>query len=1505
MNFTTLASAGKSALLLALLTLNASAGTLYVDLNSTNPVSPYSDWSTAATNIQNAVDAASTGDLILVNDGIYQTGGRVVYGAMSNRVAVTKAITVRSVNGPSVTMIMGYQVPGTTNGDAAVRCVYLGDGALLSGFTLTHGATRGAGDFNNEQCGGGIWCTSPNAVVTNCQVLGNSTAQYGGGAYQGAFNNCQISGNTAAICGGGVYLSTLTNCTLAGNFARASGGAAINATLAKCTLTSNSAQYGGGASGGTLSQCTLSGNFAEIWGGGVNGGALDNCVLTNNRASAGGGAFNSSLNNCILAGNSARYGGGAEEGTLNNCGLTANSASSGGGSDGSTLFNCTLTGNSASLEGGGSANGTLNNCIVYFNHAPISPNASRGNLTNCCTTPLPASGVGNLDFDPQLADFLHLSAGSPCRGAGSAAYATGVDIDGEHWAQVPSIGCDEFYADTPAGPLSLAIQISHTNVAVGFQCDFVGNITGHASASVWDFGDGTTVSNRPYASHAWTAPGLYPVVLQAYNGAYPGGVSTSIIMCVVARSVHYVSASNTTPMAPYTSWAAAATNIQDAVDSAWVAGDLVLVSNGLYGAGGRAVAGFMTNRVAVTVPLVLQSLNGPDATVIQGSQVPATTNGDGAVRCAYLTGGSVLSGFALTNGATRMAGDILQEQCGGGLWSVGALITNCILAGNAAFSSGAGVYGGALDQCTLAGNVACTNGGGSYYSALNNCTLMGNAAWYGGGAYAGTLTSCTLLTNRASDSGGGTMFATLNQCWLSGNSATNGGGTCDGILTNCTLTGNSAYKQGGGGFNPWMYNCILTGNSAMNLGGGVAGGFLTGSLLIRNSSAQYGGGAYYCSIYNCTLANNSAGFAGGGADEAQLMNSIVFLNQAVSNANYIGGTLTNCCTTPLPSIGSGNLDADPLLASFSHLSLASPCRGAGAGGFTTGTDIDGEPWASPPSIGCDEVNAGSVTGAVTISIDAAYTNIERRFSADFAANIVGRVYASVWDFGDGTIVSNHPWMSHGWAAGGDYPVVLRAYSDSYPSGLSVTTLVHVIDAHYVALDSATPQAPFSSWATAATNIQDAVDAATTPGALVLVSNGVYGAGGRTSVGLLTNRLVIPKPMTVQSVNGPEATVIQGYQVPGTTNGAAAIRCAWLTNGATLSGFTISNGATFSSGNIRDVYGGGVSGGSLGAVVTNCIIWGNAAGFYGGGACSNTLVNCTVKGNTAFYGGGAFSATLYNVFLVGNSAAWGGGAGHTCTFINCNIVSNSGCGVYSSTLTNCTLTYNTSQTLGAGAYSSTLRNCIAYDNLPQGAANTFGCTLYYCCTAPLPSIGVGNFTNVPLFVDQAGGNLRLQAGSPCINAGLNASAPAGPDLDGNPRISGGTVDVGAYELQNPASIISYAWLQQYGLPTDGTADTADSDLDGMNNWQEWRAGSNPTNTLSFLQMLAPTNKPSGISLAWQSVTNRTYFLQRSLNLSAQPAFFTLQSNIAGKAGTTTYTDSNAVGAGPFFYRVGVQ
>ena len=84
-------------------TMNISGAVRYVDVNGTNPTVPYISWATAATNIQDAIDEAEDGDMVLVTNGIYQSGVFPELGF--DRVYIAKSLTVQSVNGPAVTVI--------------------------------------------------------------------------------------------------------------------------------------------------------------------------------------------------------------------------------------------------------------------------------------------------------------------------------------------------------------------------------------------------------------------------------------------------------------------------------------------------------------------------------------------------------------------------------------------------------------------------------------------------------------------------------------------------------------------------------------------------------------------------------------------------------------------------------------------------------------------------------------------------------------------------------------------------------------------------------------------------------------------------------------------------------------------------------------------------------------------------------------------------------------------------------------------------------------------------------------------------------------------------------------------------------------------------------------------------------------------------------------------------------------------------------------------------------
>ena len=118
----------------------------------------------------------------------------------------------------------------------------------------------------------------------------------------------------------------------------------------------------------------------------------------------------------------------------------------------------------------------------------------------------------------------------------------------------------------------------------------------------------------------------------------------------------------------------------------------------------------------------------------------------------------------------------------------------------------------------------------------------------------------------------------------------------------------------------------------------------------------------------------------------------------------------------------------------------------------------------------------------------------------------------------------------------------------------------------------------------------------------------------------------------------------------------------------------------------------------------------------------------------------------------------------------------------------------------------MENCIVYANT-GGGLNFDSGSLNYCCTTPAPGSGTGNTASDPKFVNAAAGNFHLQATSPCIGAGNNAYVSGATDLDGNPRINNGTVDMGAYESQGSGTY----YLLSASCGANGTVTPASSNV----------------------------------------------------------------------------------------------
>jgi hypothetical protein len=115
----------------------------------------------------------------------------------------------------------------------------------------------------------------------------------------------------------------------------------------------------------------------------------------------------------------------------------------------------------------------------------------------------------------------------------------------------------------------------------------------------------------------------------------------------------------------------------------------------------------------------------------------------------------------------------------------------------------------------------------------------------------------------------------------------------------------------------------------------------------------------------------------------------------------------------------------------------------------------------------------------------------------------------------------------------------------------------------------------------------------------------------------------------------------------------------------------------------------------------------------------------------------------------------------------------------------------------------------------------------------------------------------------------------------------------------------------GLPVDwelsyfghtGVDPLADPDHDGMNNYAEYLAGTDPNDPASALRFTQILPVTGGMQLKWLSADFKAYALQRSSSLAS--GFVDIQTGIPGTAPTNTYIDSTAP-MGSFFYRLRID
>ncbi len=318
----------------------------------------------------------------------------------------------------------------------------------------------------------------------------------------------------------------------------------------------------------------------------------------------------------------------------------------------------------------------------------------------------------------------------------------------------------------------------------------------------------------------------------------------------------------------------------------------------------------------------------------------------------------------------------------------------------------------------------------------------------------------------------------------------------------------------------------------------------------------------------------------------------------------------------------------------------------------------------------------------------------------------------------------------------------------------------------------------SSWALAKRTVQASIDAAKAMGGDVWVAAGVYKECIRLPAYVyLYGGFAGGESSRDERDWGANSTVLDGGGRRDVVTAAGGHRQS------AFDGFNTRNGRY------------GIYCSSSSPSITNNTISGNGSHGIRCDYSSPSITNNTISGNSS-EGIYCFSSSPA---ITNNTIAGNGETGIWCyqnsspTITNNTISGNGWDGIYCSTsspsITNNTIAGSGRYGISCLASSPTITNNIVAFSA-TGIVNLYGTPVLRCNCVFNPdgtnygnlSAGPGDISEDSLLVNRTGGDFHLSPTSPCINAGLDTAVSDGwLDMDGQPRVLGAHVDIGADEF----------------------------------------------------------------------------------------------------------------------------